>query len=1227
MGQIASPSVAVQWRVSLCGRLSVERGEGAPARPLPGRQGRVLFAYLLLNRSRAMSRDELEAVAWPVAPPASPRAGLSTLLARLRRALGDDALSTGGADVRLQLAGSVWVDVEAAMSLATGAHQALHDSHHRTAIDAARKALELIEGPLLPEVDAPWIEERRRELEELRLDALEVVADAGLALGGTELVRAERAASTLVRRAAYRETGYALLMRCHATRGDTAEALRVYERLRTLLADELGAIPSPALIALHDGLLSGSLAQPRAQPEDCAPARDSLASPAAGDDEPADVLCERARELAVMEGVADDALTGAGGLAVVRGVPGIGKTALLRAAAAVGAARAICVLEACGNELEAGFEWGLVRQLLARRELERCPTTVGPARGAASLASEALRDDWGLAPGPDNVGADRFAVEHGLYWHVAELSEARPLLLLVDDAQWADETSLRFLAHLAHRLAGLHVGLVVAARADADPDRLLFLDRLQLRAGNRCLDPAPLSADAVGTLLERRLGVQADSGFAEACRRVTGGTPLLVSALVQELRNAGIAPDAAAADRVPTIMPASVERWVSVRLGRLPAKARRLAEAIAIVGPGVDLTWVADIAGLPLVAASALADDMARLGVLTDRRPVEFAHPLVEAAVRDAIPAGRRAALHRRAYEVLFAVSAHRRRALNHALSCEPSGDRSLCAALRAAASHADARTAVALLRRAARELPDAADDPELLEALGSAQLATGDADGLTTLERARDELTEPRRRVAIDLQIGIARYERGELAAAAQTLRRGAHEPLPVDDELRVSLRAAEMTVVRSLSDPSPEQARVGGRLERLLAEKSPGRTSVERLVLAQAAFRGVQAGDMDCRDALTLARRALPAPDAALDRFDGLALPLAAMSMYLSDDFDAVQTRLTQEIERAQTHGEQMAFATASFFRGFPRYLRGDLMEAAADFQSALDAADDGWAYALPSAHALRAMCAIERDELDTAGKLLVLPGGDERWSAHPTFPVLLAIRALWHNCGERHREAAHFIAAAGARQTELGALNPSALHWRVEATYTALALGEDAAAQTLSLEAVRRARRFGAPRALGLALRAAGAAATGRAGITHLRESIDVLHGSPARLELAHSQYALGARLRRDGRRRDAIALLEAALVGAQRHGALRLRRLVAEELIGAGAETQPAPINGRDALTPTERRVALLAAEGLSNPTIAQRLFVTRRTVETHLTHAYAKLDVTRRDQLAAALADA
>jgi DNA-binding CsgD family transcriptional regulator len=684
-------------------------------------------------------------------------------------------------------------------------------------------------------------------------------------------------------------------------------------------------------------------------------------------------------------------------------------------------------------------------------------------------------------------------------------------------------------------------------------------------------------------------------------------------------------PDAAAADRVAAMMPPSVERWVAAHLQRLPEPERRLAETVAVLGPGIDLPAVAAVADLPVAEASRLADDLARAALLTDQRPVQFAHPLVEAAVRDAIPAGRRAALHRAAHCVLIALPEHRRRALNHAMLCEPSGDAALAAALRAAAPQADPRTAVVMLRRAAREEPDGPGQSEWLQALGTAELAAGDDNGLQTLQRAREGLTDPRRRVAIDLQVGIAQYERGRVDEAARTLRRGAEEPLAEDDELRVSLQAAEMTVVRALPDPSAEQTAIGGRLDALLARQDPGRTSVERLVLAQAAFRGVQSGDVDYREMLALGRRALP-PVADPDRFDALALPLAAMSLYLSDEVEQVESRLTEEIERAQRSGEPLSYATASFFRGFPRFLRGDLLDAEADFQAALDAAQDGWAFALPSAHALRAMCAIERDDLAAAGRLLALPDGDDRWRAHPTFPVLQAIRALWHNCEGRHEEAMETIMAAGSRQEMLGAHNPSVLHWRVEAAETALALGEPEMARALSAEAVTRARRFGAPRALGLALRAAGQAHDGEAGVALLRESVAVLERSRATLELARSRAVLGSRLRSDGHDDEAIELLQRALRGAERCGGTRLRRLVAAELAVAGADALPARTALAESLSPTERRIAELTVEGNSSTMIAQQLFVTRHRVETHLARTYSKLGIDGRTELLAALDD-
>ncbi len=251
-------------RIELCGGLSVTL-DGSPLEDgLPGRQGRLLFAYLVLNRDRPLSRDELIEAIWWRAAPGSPGSALSALLSRLRRLLGPGRLD-GRGEVRLVLPADVQVDVDEAERAAAAVQAALVAGRPHEAIRRAAQALEVTEGGLLPGHDAPWLDECRRDLEELALRALECTAQAGLALGGAGLAEGERAARRVVERAPYRETGYRRLMEVQEAKGDLAEALCAYERLRCLLRDELGTAPAPAIQEIHARLLRAGAA-PRGGP-------------------------------------------------------------------------------------------------------------------------------------------------------------------------------------------------------------------------------------------------------------------------------------------------------------------------------------------------------------------------------------------------------------------------------------------------------------------------------------------------------------------------------------------------------------------------------------------------------------------------------------------------------------------------------------------------------------------------------------------------------------------------------------------------------------------------------------------------------------------------------------------------------------------------------------------------------------------------------------------------
>jgi DNA-binding SARP family transcriptional activator/tetratricopeptide (TPR) repeat protein len=252
---------AAATRIRLCGQLKVQLRGRPVEQDLPGRQGRLVVAYLAARRERPVSRDELIDALWPTDPPADPDEALSALLSKVRRALGKGVIE-GRRELTLVLPANASVDLEEAREAAERAEAALARSDWRAAFDAATGAVEVASGGFLTGHDAPWVEDRRREVEELRMRALEGVAAAGAALGGAELAAGERAARALIAALPFRESGHRFLMTALAARGNVAEALQVYEDLRVLLRDELGTAPGAAVQALHERLLTQGQAEP-----------------------------------------------------------------------------------------------------------------------------------------------------------------------------------------------------------------------------------------------------------------------------------------------------------------------------------------------------------------------------------------------------------------------------------------------------------------------------------------------------------------------------------------------------------------------------------------------------------------------------------------------------------------------------------------------------------------------------------------------------------------------------------------------------------------------------------------------------------------------------------------------------------------------------------------------------------------------------------------------------
>jgi DNA-binding SARP family transcriptional activator len=295
-------------RIQLCGRLIVELQGRRLEDTLRGRQGRLLFSYLALHRDRPVRRDELAEALWSGkgAPPAY-ESLLAPPLSRLRKALGPGVLD-GRSELQLNLPEDAWIDWEIAPARVREARTA----NPQQAWDAAKEAVEIADRGLLPGLEAPWIDGKRAELADLRVEALEAMALAGARLGGPAWPEAEQAARAAVQAQPFRESARAALMEILRARGNVNEALRVYEDVRVLLREELGSSPGAALVALHEQLLRDDPVSPSGN--HAAPVKPK----------PSATLVERDREISLLDNLLQEATVGEGRAVLIEGPPGIG---------------------------------------------------------------------------------------------------------------------------------------------------------------------------------------------------------------------------------------------------------------------------------------------------------------------------------------------------------------------------------------------------------------------------------------------------------------------------------------------------------------------------------------------------------------------------------------------------------------------------------------------------------------------------------------------------------------------------------------------------------------------------------------------------------------------------------------------------------------------------------------------------------------------------------------
>lgn len=934
----------------------------------------------------------------------------------------------------------------------------------------------------------------------------------------------------------------------------------------------------------------------------------------------ADIL-ERESELDRLAAALASAAEGAGRVVVIEGEAGIGKTRLVREVRELARARGFGRLQATGDEAETAVAWGVVRQMV-----ERSVTRYSGEVRDAILAGPAGRALQALDVAPDGAGASDAEVArtlHALWWVAVDLSATRPLLITVDDAQWSDQPSLRFLSYLARRVADLPIALVVATRPPSGGTGPLT--ELTVSRHVERLLPGPLTAAAVAAF-STPAGAAPCPEVVAAMHAACGGNPFLTGALLDELVGGGhdvTAPATAAV--VAGLGPSTVSRAM---LSRLTEEALAVAGAAAVLGSGASPWLAARVAAVPderlAPAVAALVRDNVLVGAAEG---LTFVHPVIREATVAALGPLTTAAMHARAATELHARRAPAGQLATHLLVAPtgtlPEAAELLTHAAGTSLAAGDVATAAACLERALTERPG---DLGLRERLGRTLLAHDPT-------VAREHLLAVAEATADD-------RARAELLADASRATLAAEGPVAaVDDLVRVLdgwtadgparlVLEARLGVTRSFL---PAQRRIADRHLARFTDLA-GDTAEERTLLALLAQRGRYRSESHVATA-GLARRALRDgalfDDAARSGAGLVGWVLAMMSFISADALPEARAEIDRARVRVVRGGSPVDFAIVANASCLAAWRSGDVRATEAEADAILAAVEHE--PPTPEVVSLRATAAnlggyaaLERRDLDAARALLASYDGGTGG--------LRVMPAIWlHELRSRISLAAGDPYAAlqhlDTLQREVAAadVDPAGLSWRLPAAVAHWRLGDEERARTALADQVALARRWGCPSDVGAALRVAARFepdAVVRA--ERLGEAIDVLEGAADRLEHTKALVDLAETYRALGRRTDSRAVLDGATELAELCGSPWVRQRCADALEALGDRPRRQVAPGPDALTASERRVAGLAVVGRSNRDIAHELFVSPKTVENHLGRVYTKLGISSRRELASAL---
>ncbi|MGW1194721.1 ATP-binding protein [Streptomyces sp. NPDC002536] len=904
------------------------------------------------------------------------------------------------------------------------------------------------------------------------------------------------------------------------------------------------------------------------------------------------LLFDRQHELDLITAAMEGAEQGAGSLVVVTGGVGNGKTALLRALPAAAERRGMQVLTASGAVLERDFPLGVVSQLLD------------------SLLAGTPADPLCDPSGPERHGE--------LLSLVAERSARTPLLMLVDDLQWADTPSLRWLGLLAKRLGGLHVAVAATVReGDPGADEPRVHDITDRAA--HVVRPGPLTPASTAALVADRFGRAGDFAYVTACHEATGGNPMFLTATLAALAGTG-EPVAARAHTVREPGLASLRERLAVALRSQPAPVRELAKALAVLDEAADPELAGRLAGLDGTGREEAVRGLRRLGLLADGPGLRFVHRAVRDAVEESMTPAEQEDIHVYAALLLHSAGHSAELAATQLLAATSCHDTWAVEVLRAGATTAVRRGAP---RDAARYLRRAL--------LGSAPAGPDRAAllvELATVERAFDPQAAMRHLSQALLLLPTA-AQRALAAARIPPSLLGGCPPPVVDAVVKLAaelgdpgaLRGTERQMAlrmearaRHVAVAGPEELVLSADRLRTLGPVPRLDTAAERELVTVLLHGATLTQRMTAAEVAPLANRVLQYEPAAPGHVH-TALPLLAHVLVAADSVEAVGCWLETARERARRENATVPHAVISLELAHVLLAQGRLEEARARAEEALDLGIADWA-------TLQAMTAIVLVTLQTRDAELSrrLLSHRREGDGHGYRPSSLQL-IRGSNAAARGDlpTALEYFLDWGRSAERADWCNPAVFPWRSWAAGLHYRLGRQDHAHDLVDEEYERAVAWGTPVAIGRAQRVKGAVTEGERGIELLRESAATLEHSVNAMERARTALLLGRRLQAADRPAEAEVRLRQARDQALACGAPWIVERARRELhTMASGQTSLAV----EALTRTERRVAGLAAHGASNKDIAEQLEVSSRAVEKHLTRAYRKLQVAGRAELAA-----